>query len=242
MYSLTEDQYQSAQGVMARSGANNLCLFVYSARPKTTGVNFLCHYGMTEKVHRDYSAGLWAHDPFLLSLAGGCLSPTLLERRELEGCNDVSRPYWQYIDQVGYKDIVASIHPFSDEVFLVGGLMVQAAGSSCDSIKSGKVLEELDMLVSSAVGDMVDQGLRMLFPTGGLAAKATALNAPAVYLTPRERDVVLALKEGRGNKQIAASLSLSEYTIENHFKRLFRKFAVSNRTALLSQVQRLGLL
>lgn len=242
MYSLTEDQYQSAQGLMARSGANNLCLFVYSSRPKTTGVNFLCHYGMTEKVHRDYSGGLWAHDPFLLSLAGGCLSPTLLQRRELEGRADVSRPYWQYIDQVGYKDIVASIHPFSDEVFLVGGLMVQAAGSGCDSIECGKVLEELDSLVSTAAGDMLDHGLSLLFPPDTLRSAPTGQESPSMYLTPRERDVVIALKEGRGNKQIAASLSLSEYTVENHFKRLFRKFSVSNRTALLSHVQRLGLL
>jgi len=61
-------------------------------------------------------------------------------------------------------------------------------------------------------------------------------------LTPRERDVINALYAGYGNKQIAAVLSLSEYTIENHFKRLFRKFNVHNRTALLAAVQQLGLL
>ena len=37
-----------------------------------------------------------------------------------------------------------------------------------------------------------------------------------------------------GNKQIAAVLGLSEYAIENHLKRRYRKCRVHSRTSLLA--------
>jgi DNA-binding NarL/FixJ family response regulator len=57
---------------------------------------------------------------------------------------------------------------------------------------------------------------------------------PDVALTGREQDVVDALCCGRSNKQIAAQLRLSEFTVENHLRRIYRKHAVRNRTSLMA--------
>ena len=48
-------------------------------------------------------------------------------------------------------------------------------------------------------------------------------------LTPRERDLVELIAQGRDNAQIAARLGLSEKTVRNHITSIFAKLEVENR-------------
>lgn len=48
-------------------------------------------------------------------------------------------------------------------------------------------------------------------------------------LTPRERELVELLAQGRDNAQIAATLQLSEKTVRNHITSVFAKLEVENR-------------
>jgi DNA-binding NarL/FixJ family response regulator len=48
-------------------------------------------------------------------------------------------------------------------------------------------------------------------------------------LSPREREVLTLIKEGLGNAQIAARLSISEKTVRNHVSNLFDKLGVWTR-------------
>lgn len=48
-------------------------------------------------------------------------------------------------------------------------------------------------------------------------------------LTPREREVLALLSEGRPNKEIARHLDLREITVKYHLKNIYRKLNVSNR-------------
>jgi DNA-binding NarL/FixJ family response regulator len=49
-------------------------------------------------------------------------------------------------------------------------------------------------------------------------------------LTPREREVLALIAQGKQNKMIAAQLSLSEHTIKLHIHHIISKMGVSNRT------------
>jgi DNA-binding CsgD family transcriptional regulator len=49
-------------------------------------------------------------------------------------------------------------------------------------------------------------------------------------LTRREIDVVLLLSKGLKNKDIGEKLFISEYTVENHLRSIYRKMDVNNRT------------
>ena len=51
-----------------------------------------------------------------------------------------------------------------------------------------------------------------------------------IDLTPREQNVVAALKLGLPNKLIAAKLQLSENTVKMHIQRIMRKCSARNRT------------
>ncbi|SET38443.1 PAS and helix-turn-helix domain-containing protein [Oceanicella actignis] len=57
---------------------------------------------------------------------------------------------------------------------------------------------------------------------------------PAHSLTPRERQIVMHLFDGRTSKQIAQALSLSPRTVEAHRARLLRKFGAANVAELLA--------
>ena len=49
-------------------------------------------------------------------------------------------------------------------------------------------------------------------------------------LTPRQREVLALLAEGKSNKAIASELGLSSGTVKVHMTRIFKSLGVSNRT------------
>jgi DNA-binding NarL/FixJ family response regulator len=61
-------------------------------------------------------------------------------------------------------------------------------------------------------------------------AKRLAERQQRANLSPRETEVLQLLTKGRSNKEIAASLFLSEDTVKAHLKTLFAKLKVQDRT------------
>ena len=57
--------------------------------------------------------------------------------------------------------------------------------------------------------------------------------APLEGLSSREKEVVNQLLEGKSNKLIASSLSISERTVEFHLKNIYAKYQVTSRTELV---------
>jgi DNA-binding NarL/FixJ family response regulator len=64
--------------------------------------------------------------------------------------------------------------------------------------------------------------LRRLADDARLAGRAS-------NLTPREIQILEALAEGHGNRQIAADLGISEETVKTHLKHLYEKLGASDR-------------
>jgi DNA-binding NarL/FixJ family response regulator len=59
-----------------------------------------------------------------------------------------------------------------------------------------------------------------------------AKDAPVPKFTPRERQILQLLRNGRSNREIGAVLSIDESTVKAHLGRLMRKVGVTNRIAL----------
>ncbi len=51
-------------------------------------------------------------------------------------------------------------------------------------------------------------------------------------LTPREREILLAVARGQKNREVAESLGLSEHTVKNHLKNILQKLHLGNRVQL----------
>ena len=61
-------------------------------------------------------------------------------------------------------------------------------------------------------------------------------------LTARERDVLVQLATGAGNKQIAKSLFVSEATVKTHLVHIFDKLQARTRTDAINKAREAGLL
>ena len=62
-----------------------------------------------------------------------------------------------------------------------------------------------------------------------VAASLVAGRRGRADLSPRQRDVLRLIAEGRSNKQIAASLSITERTVKFHVTSIMNKLGVDNR-------------
>lgn len=79
---------------------------------------------------------------------------------------------------------------------------------------------------------------------GGLAGEIRrnrdASAAPA--LSPREREVLVLIAEGRSIPAMATKLFLAPSTVKTHVQRLYEKLGVSDRGAVVAEAMRRGLL
>ncbi|MGH8908264.1 MAG: response regulator [Egibacteraceae bacterium] len=64
---------------------------------------------------------------------------------------------------------------------------------------------------------------------------------PATRLTPREREVLALLGQGRSNRQIAQALGITEKTVKTHVSNLLAKLGLSDRTQAAIYAIREGL-
>jgi DNA-binding NarL/FixJ family response regulator len=74
------------------------------------------------------------------------------------------------------------------------------------------------------------------FPAAARKAASDALRVP----TPRELDIIALVAEGLSNAEIAERLSLRVKTVESQLRRLFDRYDVTSRTALVRLAARQG--
>jgi len=63
-----------------------------------------------------------------------------------------------------------------------------------------------------------------------VALDRLAERMPAIELTPREREVLLCITQGRSNREIADELGIAEKTVRIHVSSMLEKLGVRDRT------------
>jgi len=88
---------------------------------------------------------------------------------------------------------------------------------------------------------------RMLAPyLGNLTVRCGELREPrrmprSSSLSPRERNILELIGDGRSNKEIARSLRIAPETVKSHVKNMFVKLGVERRAQAVARAQGLGL-
>jgi DNA-binding NarL/FixJ family response regulator len=123
-------------------------------------------------------------------------------------------------------------------------IVIVTAREDLALVEAAKALGAAGFLFKSRPLDEIATMLRHIdaggtsFPAGLTAGPAiVAARARIEVLSPAQRRVLLALADGRSNKQIAGELGVGEATVKAHLSAIFRKMGVTNRTQALLAMQ-----
>lgn len=91
-----------------------------------------------------------------------------------------------------------------------------------------------ESMVQTTVGEMeiADQRYVIVVQKENVRTQADARTL-ASLLTKREIQIVTLVAEGLVNKQIADKLSISEWTVSTHLRRIFAKLGVDSRASMV---------
>lgn len=84
--------------------------------------------------------------------------------------------------------------------------------------------------------------IRILQKCAEQAQQESQAQLQKIELTHRERDVLQLLTEGATNRQIAASLDITENTVKNHLRSILEKLRVQNRVQAAAYALRQGII
>ena len=116
------------------------------------------------------------------------------------------------------KALEASVHGYVPK-----GLGIAALTAALKAVFEGNVFVPPLLLDISSIAEKPS----LASAETSAAAPAATLNA----LTPRQRDVLSPMVQGKSNKEIARALNLGEGTVKIHVAALFRNLGVKSRVA-----------
>ena len=114
------------------------------------------------------------------------------------------------------------------------------AGSSGYLLKAAPQAEILAGIRAVAAGETVLAPSIAAKLVSRVRADAASIAPPA--LSPREREVLVLVAEGRSNPEIAKALYIGEATVKTHLLHAFEKLGVNDRTRAVTRAMELGLL
>jgi DNA-binding NarL/FixJ family response regulator len=132
---------------------------------------------------------------------------------------------------------------FDDDDDVRQALQAGARGYLLKDIRPDDLIAAVRGLASHAellLGSSITQRLVTHFIRDNPAADRADLApaAPWPMLTPRERDVLLAVAGGRSNREIATDLHLGYSTVKTHVSHLLAKLNVRDRAQLIALAHR----
>ena len=123
---------------------------------------------------------------------------------------------------------LAQRHPAIPIVMLIDRENPQLTMDGFAAGAAAIVPKTLNGMALTAALQLVVSGVRFAPGASMMAARVEAGGQLAI-LSPREREVIMLLREGLPNKLIARRLGLTEITVKSHLGSCFRKLGVTNR-------------
>lgn len=144
---------------------------------------------------------------------------------------------------VGYSGI-ALLHAERPEV----PILVVSSADGASAADEARAFGAVGFLRKDTDLAVIEQAIARALGAEGRAAAAPADGQPVdavrkevAKLTPTQLKVLLAVLDGKLNKQIAYDLSMSEATVKAHMTAIMRKLDVQNRTQAALAARALGL-
>lgn len=231
-----------AHQIMQKSGANGLSFFLFdSSIVGNNAISFIYHSHLSDATLYNYASQIYQYDPLMphkQSLIRNCDNYTGVSMRESWRKKDAppqenTRRYWDFFKTLDYIETAASFKAVSSNIFMVIGLVLAEKNKH---LSVEPVMQQMEDWLSESCDHIIETSLRSRHEFAGKRSKNSRIDQLSEQLTTREFQVVCELLQGKSNKQIAYALRLSEYTVENYLRKIYKKFGVRNRTALMATI------
>ncbi|MCB1667086.1 MAG: LuxR C-terminal-related transcriptional regulator [Porticoccaceae bacterium] len=231
--------------ILTKSGANGLSLFILdNSEGSANPISFLFHKHVSQEALQRYAQGLYRYDPLIPregSIYRNCsqftgigLWSSTQGQQAFYQNNAQTKPYWKYFSRLGFNETAVSFSSISKNLFLIIGLHSLGTRRHLCIEKSQPDMENwLDECRESVIHFSITKTLSKISDQ----EESEKLAALDEILTNRQFQVVCELLKGKSNKQIAYSLKLSEYTIENYLKKIYKIFNLHSRSALITLIK-----
>jgi DNA-binding CsgD family transcriptional regulator len=222
--------------VISAAKTRAVCMLIVSQRDGGRRASFLYQSGIGAQLSNLYSGELYRYDPHITEASSALTSAkTFASVRHAGqtsgGDGEASLKYWSSLKQAGIKETAACVRQISDNMFMLVGLLSDSNRQRIQYDCAAQAIEDWLERCSHHLLEYCLNGL--YFDNAG--SDPVADNA---LLTAREKAVTAQIFQGMSNKQISETLAISAYTVENHLRRIYQKFGVHNRTALIAHLNR----
>ena len=135
--------------------------------------------------------------------------------------------------------VILSMH--SDEGYVLRALKAGAKGYLLKDSAEGDLIDAI-RAVSEGKAFFSPEISKVLVEDYVREIRRRGVEDSYELLTPREREILQLLAEGKSNKDIAAALNLSPYTVETHRRNLQDKLNLHNLPELILYALRKGVI
>lgn len=217
-------------------------VFVCDRTGRHPQLKYLYHFGISQEVQDIYHRREVFHrDPFTdprrhEAAATPAAEPLMLERAvRTDKLSADAAAYWSFMQHYEIKVIGASARRLMPGLYSTVGFHRKARTADAREVPLQQ-LDELakqlqDMVCANMLQDMLSQSRSQDLLRERLYCRADARD-PLQALSPREQVVAQFVRQGLLNKEVAFRTGLSEHTVENHLRRIYRKLGVPNRSSL----------
>ncbi len=201
-------------------------------------LTYLHHTGVTIEAQHVYaSRGVFLSDPFAKSgratnefIHWGAprIDPLLSEAPD----------YCSYLSHHDINVVGAWCRGLTANISLVIGTHRRSRPGQPESLPTELLQRRLRALSNMVVEHLFEE---LLANSAGQIALRFALpgaQADEVHLSDRESEIAALICQGKQNKQVAWMLGISEFTVENHLRRIYRKLGIHSRASLVAHFSR----
>lgn len=126
-----------------------------------------------------------------------------------------------------------------DEDTVIGAFRAGASGYIVKSASRSEFLAAFKTVQEG--GAYLDPQLTAVV-LGYLRSRPPGANTAPVALTAREKEIMVLIAQGMGNREIAKTLEVAETTVKSYLRALYRRLGVADRAQATAYVLRAGLI
>ena len=241
---VTPDIAARTHQMIASCGLDSLSIFLSGRGDEPDSLTYLFNHGVSEHAQYAYKHGrVFRDDPFPGAMrdAGRCGEMIRWGDSRLLRAADDAREYRQFINCHSVEVVGAWVQQVLPSLYLVIGAHCRPGGHRSSDVSMGLLEHEASAISQMVVGHLLEatvaaSGGRMMFQAMLDKADDTASTAAAAALSARELEIAQMIGTGKQNKQVAYITGISEFTVENHLRRIYRKLGVHNRAAMTARL------